>query len=363
MTFSSFFFYLIARKLSIKNRDVLEYSFAGEGALYLRRLLWAIILGTFAIESIGAAVLSIRFSQSYAISRAIYLGLFHAVSAFCNAGFSLIQTNLIGYQSDILINLVIAFLIILGGIGFWVLYDLKNVFQHTKHVHSTTLHTRVVITMSLLLLAFAFIMLLGFEWGNSFGSLTVKSKILAAFFHSVSSRTAGFNTVNIASLSNASIFLLLLLMFIGASPGSCGGGIKTTTFAIIPAMIVARIRNQQQVQLFNRGIPAATVSRAIAIVFAAITLLVLMCLMLLVTEASAGLVFRDNFVKILFEAVSAFGTVGLSMGLTPMLSPLGKIIITILMFIGRLGPVTLTLALAGGDGKNIRLAEDNVWVG
>ncbi len=365
MTFSSFLVYIIARKLSIWDQGMLEYSFAGGGRQHLGQLLWAIVLGTFVMEAIGAAVLSVRFAQDFALGRAIYLGIFHSVSAFCNAGFSLFSNSIVDYRNDVVINLTIMVLIILGGLGFWVLYDLKNIVRHRRNVHSTRLHTRIVMSITFSLILFGFLVFLIVEWNQAMQPLYLQGKILASLFQSVTARTAGFNTLDVASLTNGSLFLLLLFMFIGASPGSTGGGIKTTTFAIVLSMIKARMRNQEQVQIYKRGIPESTISKAIGITFAAIVVLGVLTMLLLIVESpeQTQIHQRTLFIDLVFEAFSAIGTVGLSTGITPLLSSAAKSLLIILMYVGRIGPVTLTIALAGVHTKNLRYAQDNVWVG
>lgn len=365
MTFSSFLVYIIARKLSLWDQGMLEFSFAGSNRQSLGQLLWAIILGTFIIEGVGALILSLRFSHNYALGHAVYLGLFHSISAFCNAGFSLFANNLMDYRGDLVVNITIMVLVIAGGVGFWVLYDLKNIIKHKRNIHSTSLHTRLVLSMTTALILIGFIIFLIAEWRQSIALFSLKGKILASMFQSVTARTAGFNTLDMAALSNSSLFLLLLLMFIGASPGSCGGGIKTTTFAIVLAMIKARLRNQQQVQIYHRGISEATISKAIGITFAVIVVLGVAIMLLLMVESPLHAQFhqRTLLIDLVFEAFSAVGTVGLSTGVTPLLSLPAKFIIILLMYMGRIGPVTLTIALAGVQSRNIRYAQDNVWVG
>lgn len=365
MTFSSFVIVLFARRLGLWDRGVLEQSFAAETKLSPRHLLWTIILFTLVLESIGAVLLAVRFAQDFPLLRAIYLGIFHSISAFCNAGFSLFHTSLSFYQSDYIINFTVMSLIVFGGLGFWVLYDLKNVFLPKRITRSTSLHTRVVISVTLFLIIFGGIALLGLEWQNTLANLPIMEKVIAALFQSVTSRTAGFNTLDIGSLRNGSIFLLLIFMLIGASPGSCGGGIKTTTFVTILAIIYTRMKNGKQVQIFNRGISDRTVSKAIGITSATIVLVALVCFLLLITESTSApdMSERTLFIDAVFEVTSAFGTVGLSMGLTSQLSTIGKVLIILLMYIGRLGPITLALAVAGTQAKSIRYAEDNLWVG
>lgn len=365
MTFSTFVVYLVARRLSLWNRDMLEQSVAGISKSNVGHLLLAIILITFLFEIIGATILTFRFAAIYPLDEAIYISVFHSISAFCNAGFSLFDTSFIDFRNDLVINLTVMILIILGGIGFWVLVDLKNLIHRKRAVHSTSLHTRLVIYVSLILIVIGTLLLLGIEWNHSLRHLHWPNKLLVSAFQSVTARTAGFNTVDMAALTNASLLLLILLMVIGASPGSCGGGIKTSTLAVTLAMIFARLRNKNQVQLLQRGIPDRTVSRSIGITFFFIVTVALFCMLLLITEhpSESLLPERSLFIQVVFEVASAIGTVGLSMGLTPHLTEVGKVLISILMFVGRIGPVTLVLALSGTTHINIRYAEDNVWVG
>jgi trk system potassium uptake protein len=365
MTFSSFIVYIIARKLSLWDQGMLEYTFSGNSRKNLGQLLWTIILGTFAIEIVGAIILSVRFLPNNELGHAIYLGIFHSISAFCNAGFSLFSNSLVDYRGDLIVNFTIMALIILGGLGFWVIYDLRNIIKHKRNFHSTSLHTRIVLGVSAVLILFGFIIFLAAEWKGSMALFSLKEKMLASLFQSVSARTAGFNTLDVALLTNGSLFVLLLLMFIGASPGSCGGGIKTTTFALILAMIKSRMRNQEQVQISNRGIAETTISKAIGITFAAIVVLGVIIILLLIVESPlhAQMHQRTLLIDLIFEAFSAFGTVGLSTGVTPLLSSTSKFLLILLMYIGRIGPATLTIALAGIHSRNMKFAEDNVWVG
>ena len=365
MTFSTFFVFLVARRLSIWNRDLLEANFTGKARGNLGYLLLTIVLGTLFIEAVGAVLLSFRFALDFPWPRAVYLGVFHAISAFCNAGFSPFSDSLIAYQGDVTINLVTAALIFLGGLGFWAIFDLRNLIRHKQAFHSTTLHTRIVVYSSLILIAVGTVWFLINEWHQVLRSLPLQNKLLASLFQSVTTRTAGFNTVDVGALTNGTLFLMALMMMIGASPGSCGGGIKTSTLVIILAMISAQIKNRRQVQIFKRGISEYIVSKAIVITFYAIVTISLFLMALLFSERSLSAQFgeRGLFLHLVFEVISAFGTVGLSMGVTPFLTAVGKTIVALLMYIGRIGAVTLAIAVAGENVKSVRYAEDNVLVG
>jgi trk system potassium uptake protein len=365
MTFSTFFVYLVARRLSIWNRDMIESNFAGAFKGNLGHLLLTIILGTLFIEAIGAILLTLRFALDFPMGRSVFLGIFHSISAFCNAGFSPLANNLVSYQGDPAVNLIIMALIVLGGLGFWVLFDLRNLMKRKSSFHSTTLHTRVVVYTSLALIVFGALWILSNEWNHSFQNMPLQNKIMASLFQSVTPRTAGFNTIDIGALTNSTLFIMIAFMLIGASPGSTGGGIKTTTFVIVLAMISAQVKNRRQVQIFKRGVPEHIVSKAIVITFFAVLTISLFLIVLLITEHPPAAQFpeRGLFITLLFETVSAFGTVGLSMGITPFLSVAGKVTISLLMYLGRIGAATLAIAVARESNKTIKFAEDNVLVG
>ncbi len=365
MTFSAFFAHVVAGRLSIRGRDMIESTFGGSNIPRLGNFVLGIVLSTLIIETIGALILSFRFMLEYPFSRAVYLGVFHSIAAFCNAGFSLFPTNLEAYVTDVTITMTILILIVVGGIGFWVLFDLRNLMRNGSNRRSLTLHSKIALLYTAMLILVGTMGLLFFEWQNSFKDLPFGGKLLGAVFHSITPRTAGFNTVNIGAMTNASLLLIMLLMFIGASPGSTGGGIKTTTFGVLLAMTFARLRDKKQVQVFNRGVPEPIVSKAIGIAFFWLVAVAIVSMLLLITEHPGGSheVGHSLFLDVLFEAFSAIGTVGLSTGLTPLLSTSGKTFIILLMYIGRVGPVTLALAMAFQRPLNVRLAEEQLWVG
>ncbi len=211
------------------------------------------------------------------------------------------------FRGDWIINLTIAMLIFLGGLGFWVLADLRNRVRRRNRGHHLSLHSRIVLFVSGGLVLIGFAALLIFEWNNTLAGLPLDEKILAAFFQSVTTRTAGFNTLSVDALINSSLLLMILLMIIGASPGSCGGGIKTTTLAIIGAMMISRLRNRNQVQIHKRGIPESTISKAIGILFIAIVLLIAASMFLLISENPPSELIPERmlFIEVVFEAASA----------------------------------------------------------
>jgi len=363
MTFSTLGAYIIAGKLNMRNRQMIEGSLGGKHIANLGKLLLAIVAGTMIIEMSGALILTFSFLKHYPLFKAIYMGVFHSISAFCNAGFSLFSNSLENFQNDIIINITIMVLIVTGGIGFWVLFESLHLLKNRSE--KLGLHSKIVISTTFVLIFTGFIALLILEWNNTLSDMTFPGKVMNAAFQSITARTAGFNTVKIETMTNSSLLILLLLMFIGASPGSCGGGVKTTTFAVLSAMIFSRLRDQRQVRLFKRGIPEHVVSKSIGIIFIALFFLTMIIIVLLITEnpGSSYIPLRTLFLEVIFESFSAFGTVGLSMGLTPLLSFAGKLLITLLMYIGRIGPLTVALAIAGRKDLRLRLAEEELWVG
>ena len=292
---------------------------------------------TFAIELAGAIFLFFRWIFVYGDPiQTIYLSVFHSVSAFCNAGFSLFSTSLESYLHDPIVNIVIMILIVLGGIGFIVVYEVSRNLTGAKRTLS--IHTKLVLVTSAVLVIVGFLLIFFIEFDGAFLQFPLTGKLWGSLFQSVTARTAGFNTVPIASLSTITLTIIILLMFIGASPGSTGGGIKTSTFAILLLSLGNILRGKENIEVFRRKIPTGIVYKAMALVVATLLMLVAIFLLLLAVE-------EQPFLPLLFESVSAFGTVGLSTGLTPDLTIIGKLLIIVLMYGGRIGPLTLGFAL------------------
>lgn len=337
MTFSAFFATIFGRGFGIRDRmimqDVLDFTGMGE----IMDLIKRIFKLTIAIEMTGAFILFLRFyAEGKGISWPAYNALFHSISAFCNAGFSLFSNNLEGYKGDIVVNLVITTLIILGGIGFPVLVNIQSYFFKREHRRHLGLQTKVVVNVSLLLIIAGVVLLFISEFNGQLQNLPWHEKILTTYFQSVTTRTAGFNTINMEALSNGTLFIMIILMFIGASPGSTGGGIKTTTAAILFSSARSWLSGKDVPELFERTIPQDAVQKSFALLFIAQAAVAVVAFLLFLTE-------KAPFVNLLFETVSAFGTVGLSTGLTPHLSDAGKLLISLMMYMGRIGPLTLAL--------------------
>lgn len=354
MTFSTFFMVLFKKKLFITEKLIAQEALNVYSAKEVVNILKKIIAIVFTIEVAGAAVLFLRWLPEMGVKKALFFGVFHSISAFCNAGFSLPAhfASLTAYRGDIIVNLTITTLIILGGLGFLVITDLVLNKRFS-------LQSKIVVGTTLFLIALGSVLIFAIEFNNqaTLGMMGSLEKIMVSYFQSVTARTGGFNTIAIAQMKDASHLVLMGLMFIGASPGGTGGGIKTTTFMLIVATIWAALRESKNTIMFERRIPPETVRKAFAIFFLAVSLIALGIF------AVNGL--EDLPLKaIAFEVFSAFGTVGLSLGITPFLSDAGKVIIVLVMFIGRVGTLSLLMALASGYKRtDIKYPKEGISIG
>lgn len=366
MTLSTLFLLLAGKRTSLLGRLVIKDALTDGKERSLPSLLKDVLLFTVVIEGIGASLLFVRFLPGRKALDALYLGVFHSISAFCNAGFSVFSDNFLHYQKDWILNLTLCFLIISGGIGFLVLSELKRKRPlRPRSLARLSLHSKIVLCTTGILLVAGTALLLPMEWHNTLKGLSVPERFLAAFFQSVTTRTAGFNTLPIGALANGTLFLMILLMFIGASPGSCGGGIKTTSFASLISLGISRIRGKEKTHCFRRTISESTIGKAISIAMISGVVIVLATMALLMTELGemSHITSRGKFFELLFEVVSAFGTVGLSTGVTPGLSQMGKIIITMVMFVGRLGPLVIAMAVSRESAPRYYYAEESIMIG
>jgi trk system potassium uptake protein TrkH len=368
MTISVCLFRLIGIRVPFKHRLAMQDVFAHTPRRDIYDLLRSVLIFTLMVEAAGSLLLFWHFQGQYPFGRALYLALFHSISAFCNAGFSLFSDSLMSYSGSPLLNLTICGLIILGGIGFPVVYELWLRLGAGQRAKRISVHTKLVLLTTGLLIAggaLAFALLEGHRLGGSVFSLDFW---LPALFQSVTARTAGFNTVDYASLDTATLTLTIFLMFFGASPGSCGGGLKTTTLALLVLHGYARLRGNDQVNLFKKTIPHETVAKATSLFLLSVALLMVMQFAILVAQEPLGeaLNLARPFLAYLFEAVSAFATVGLSLGVTSSLTIGGKLLIIILMLIGRLGVPASTYLLLRGNGERpsgLHYAEEGVMLG
>lgn len=336
---------LMGKRIKLRERLIMQEALNQLSIEGIVRLTVYVIKVTLLIECIGGTILALRWYPELGM-QGIYFGYWHAISSFCNAGFDLFGDfrSLTDYVDDITVNLVVTSLIIVGGIGFTVISDIWT----TRKLSRCSTHTKVVLMMTLILLIVGTvgIFLLEINNGNTLADLSWSGKLLGSYFQSVTARTAGYNTLDIGKMETATLFLMIILMFIGASPGSTGGGVKTSTIAVMTSAMVAMTRGNQDAELFHRRIPQFVVYKAFTILFIAMLLVIVVTMALTITE-------RSPFLNILFEVVSAFGTVGLTTGITTSLSVFGKIAIILTMFAGRIGPITLVLALAMREHKRL----------
>ncbi len=362
MTFSTLIAMVLGKKIGLKERILIQESFNQFTLAGLVKLIRHVLLLTFIFEFLGGLILSIRFLFEYPPDRALAFGFFHAISAFCNAGFDLFGqvfgqfTSITHYVSDWTVSLTIGGLIVFGGIGFPVIMELIK-YPETRRL---SLHTKLVFKTTVLLLIIGTILIFLFEMNNikTIASLNWNGKFLGVLFQSITPRTAGYNSLDISQLKIATWFILILLMFIGASPSSTGGGIKTTTFGVILAAVFSTINGKEDAEVFERRIAKDLVYKAVTITMLALSWVAFVTLIMSLVEP-------HSFIKLLFEVVSAFGTVGLTTGITPVLCDTSRILILLTMFIGRLGPLTIMLALAQAKqtSQATKYIEDRVIIG
>ena len=364
MTLSTSAVLLVGGRLSLRGSALAQEVLDEPGAFTVQRMVRSILVSTFAFEVIGAVILAARFVSEVPEDPeyAVYLGVFHAISAFCNAGFSLFSQNLTAYRDDPVVLGTMALLIIFGGLGFMVipvLFAPKTWAQGFRTgIRRMPTHARVVVSATVSLIAAGMVLLLILDATGAQADLTIGERLWASFFQSVSARTAGFNTMDLARTARPAVFVYLFLMFIGASPGGTGGGVKTTTFVLMFAALRATLMGRGEVEVFGRTIPHRTVNKAIAITALSASVCLIASVVLLATQPALSVE------QVLFEVVSAFGTVGLSLGATPHLDALGRVLISLMMFIGRVGPLTITLALASRSvTSEVRYPEGRVLVG
>lgn len=359
MTIGVFFAMVLRKKIGLWVRGTLQESvnFMQTGGIV--RLAKKIIIGTAIFEGTGALILSIHFSRTMEPMQAVYYGIFHSVSAFCNAGFDLMgkdgeYVSLTGYSGDWVVNLVIMLLIIIGGIGFFIWNDL---FEHKLHFWRWRLHTKITILMTLILIFGGAAVLFVLEYDNTLVGRPLDEQILCSLFGSVTARTAGFNTVDTAALTDSSKLFTSLLMFIGGSPGSTAGGIKTTTFVVLIAYVSSGLFDKKECSMFGRRLSTDAIHKAGTVLCTNLTLCVT-AVLVIVTATSL------DVTDVIFEVASAMGTVGMSAGITRDLDTISKLVLIFLMFCGRVGSMTFALSLKGHKVEPpVKLPEEQVMIG
>lgn len=362
MTSATIISLLIGKRIGLSERLVMKESMNLLSLEGIVRFTKAVVIVTLLFELAGAAILVLRFTENMELKQAVFIGVFHSISAFNNAGFSLFSDSLIRFRDDMVVNFTVTTLIIIGGLGFLVLRDLYN---YQRGINKTlSLHTKVVLFTSfiLIILGFYFIFILENSNPQTLQKWAAKESLLSAYFSAVTARTAGFNTVDYHLMRPETLYLTIMLMFIGASPGSTGGGVKTSTVTIIIMSLWATIRGLRDTAIFKRRIPLVLVSKSF--------LLVTLSALLIIAVSISIINFENTpYLFTLFEVTSAFGTVGLSVGdggsrsFSALFSPQGKLLMSLLMLIGRLGPLTFAVAVLKPKQERYRFPEGKVVIG
>lgn len=346
MTISTFFLMFANRRISLRQRFVLKQGLNVYKLTGIISFAKTIFFTVIFFEGFGAVILSLRFLKNYAPIKSIWMGIFHAISAFCNSGFDIIGNfkSFTGYTNDMTVNLTVMTLIVFGGIGFYVIWEILNKIRDrfvSVERKKLSLHTKLVlrITLALIIAGAIFIMLLEWKNPNTLANLPLRGKILSSFFQSITPRTAGFNTIKIGSMNQSALLGLILLMFIGGSPGGTAGGVKTTTFGVAVFLLFSAFREKIPITVSGRTIKLEIARRAVFIIGFGISVILFSTMLILVAQGG-----NFSLMQVLFEVTSAFGTVGLSTGITPHLSGFSRIVIIATMFIGRVGPLSFMLS-------------------
>lgn len=363
MAITTMFAIIIRKRINLKERLLIQESFNQGDLSGLVKLTRYILITTFTIEGIGALLLSTVFIPQFGILKGIWYSIFHSISAFCNAGFDLMGTisgefsSITYYSENIIFISTISILIILGGLGFPVILDVIKYRKFSK----LNIHSKVVIisNISLIFIGMVFILFLEYSNPNTLGVLNTKGTFLGSIFQSITTRTAGFNSIDLTLMRESTLFLMIMLMFVGASPASTGGGIKTTTIATLILSVRALILEKEDVEIYNKRLASGVIRKSLGIFMIGVCVVVLGTFIISITEPQFTLLESG------FEVVSAFATVGLSIGGSPTLSIPGKIFIILFMFMGRVGSLTIFMALMSRVKKKslIRYPEGRIIVG
>lgn len=364
MTATTGLLLLLGRKFGLQDKIALQKSLENPGMQGILQLVRSIVTTTLIFEILGFFLILPVFMPDYGWKQGIWLAIFYSINSWTNASFSLFKNGLISYQSSVLLNLAIAFLVIFGGIGYQVISEMY-MWMHNRIIRKPeknvfSLNFKVVTSTTLVLLIFGTVAFLLSEFENSatVGILSLSDKLMVAGFFSLSTRTAGFNTIDISQLNPASLFIGIALMFIGGSPGSMAGGIKTTTFTILTNCTKAILQGKEQVLMYQRQIPISLILKAVSVAVGSLGAVILATTLIALTDLEL------SFLQILFEVVSAFATVGLSTGITAILSAPAKLILVVTMYIGRVGVLLFMSAIIGNSPpSSVEYPEENLLVG
>ena len=356
MVFLSLIAMALNKRIGISERRIIKEQTNADTSKGIIRLVIYIIKFSLAVELIGAILLATKFIPDFGLERGILFSLFHSISAFCNAGFDIIGNSLTNYVNDFTVNMTISLLIIFGGLGFTVFIDIYR----KRRFKNLSLHSKVVISFTAILLLVGTLAFFLIEHNcAAMEGLSLKGKVLSSFFMSVTARTAGFNTIDIGKMQEGSVIVTIMLMFIGASPASTGGGIKTTTFGVLLSSTISVLRGNKEIEIFHKKIPYDTLIKSLCIFTLGSFLVIFSSLWITIIEQGKFL-----YLDILYEIVSAFGTVGITRGITADLSSLSKFILIILMYLGRVGAATLGVSILDTHRKkHTRYSEGKIIVG
>lgn len=360
LTLGAFISVLLKKRIGLHQREQLHESVNTLEIAGVVRLVKKIVVGTLVIELSGAVLLAFRFIPRFGMTRGIYFSVFHAISAFCNGGFDLMGVNeeyssLVAFEGDVVVNLVVVTLILVGGIGF-IVWD--DVIRNKWHFRKYLLHSKIVIVTTLVLTVVGTILFLFTENQASFAGMSPLEKLLGALFSSVTPRTAGFNTVDTAALSNAGKIITIVMMFIGGSPGSTAGGVKTTSIVVLLFYAGAMVLNREDINLFGRRLTEDVVKKANAVVIINFSLAIIAAVIIMVLQPLL------NFEDVIFEVLSAIGTVGMTTGVTRSMGAVSRIILIVLMYCGRLGSLSFALIFAQKKtSASVRQPQEKIIVG
>ena len=358
MSFTTLIAIVLGKKITLRDRLILQDAMNTFNIQGLVKMVKYVIVFTVTVQLSGALLFSTQFIPQFGVAKGLFYSVFHSISAFCNAGFDLFGnfSSLTGYSSNWVVLLVVSALIIIGGIGFTVWIEIYNF----KSIKRLSLHSKIVILVTTVLLVCGTILMFIFEHNNpnTMANMNIGDKVVNSFFAAVTPRTAGFNSISTAGMTNAGNFLTIILMFIGGSPGSTAGGIKTTTMGVLIVTVICVIRGRDDAEAFKKRFPKELVYKAFTLFFIGGVLIIGSTMLLSYTEKGA------SFLSVLYETTSAFGTVGITLGLTQQLTEVGKVLIMIMMYLGRVGPLTVVLSLMRNKNNNgVRYPEGKILIG
>ncbi|MEN8076199.1 TrkH family potassium uptake protein [Clostridioides difficile] len=358
MSFTTLIAIILGKKITLRERLILQDAMNTFNIQGLVKMVKYVLVFTVSVQFFGALLLSTQFVPQYGIGKGAFYSIFHSISAFCNAGFDILGnfSSLTSYNSNVVVIMVISALIIIGGLGFTVWSELYN----GKSLRKVSLHSKMVILMTTILVLGGTVLMFLFEHNNAntISNMSFVDKVMNSFFASVTPRTAGFNSIPTDGMTTAGQFLTIILMFIGGSPGSTAGGIKTTTIGILIVTVICVIRGREDSEVFKRRFSKDLVYRAFTLLFIGVGLVIAVTMLLSYTEKGA------SFIALFYETVSAFGTAGLSLGLTSELSSIGRVLIIMMMYLGRVGPLTVVLSITKKKvSSGVKYPEGKILIG